>query len=211
MASIEQVGGRDPEADTRWVLALYGGAMLAIQGLENTVGWLYLLTDIAKNGVGTGTARRQWLRAFHRSWKAFQQGTSRSKLKDAKRGIKDHLDPALYNDLDRFLAGPRAQLAHRYLIERLQQPDGALPTADAIAVEALRFRPGTVLELLEVTMHANELTRRLFDRANEMRAALPAAPEAPDEVRRFVEVMVRMAMFKQFPEPMSGAERESDP
>ena len=207
MGHNEQTTGPDPEQDTRWVLALYGGTMLAIQGLENTVSWLYLLTDIAKRGPTAGKARRQWLKAFHRSWEAFQQGAPRWKLNDAVRGIKDQLDPELYADLDRFLAGPRAQLAHRYLIERLRPPDGSLPTRDAVLEGGLRFRPGTVLELLQVTMHANELTRRLFDRAHAMQAALPDAPDAPDEVREFVELMVRMTMFKEFPEPMLGADQ----
>jgi hypothetical protein len=197
----------DPEGDTRWVLALYGGTMLAIQGLENTVSWLYLLTDIVQHGGSSGDARRQWLKAFQRSWSAFQRGAPREKLNDAKRGIKDQLDPELYADLDSFLAGPRAQLAHRYLVERLRPPDGSLPTPDLLAT--LRFQPGTVLELLQVTMQANELTRRLFERADEMRAALPEAPGAPDEIKEFVELIVRATMFKQFPEPMLGAESDA--
>lgn len=101
-------------------------------------------------------------------------------MSDAVHGIKDELDPGLYEEVLRFLRGPRAQLAHRLLVERLHPPHGGLPKPDA-AVEGLRFRPGTVFELLQATMHANELTRRLFERANEMRAALPDAPDVPDE------------------------------
>jgi hypothetical protein len=191
----------DPEGDTRWVLALYGATMLAVQGLENTVSWLYLLTDVVRNGSSTGSARRQWVKAFHRSWAAFQRGAPRWKLNDAKKGIKAQLEPELYADLDEFLAGPRAQLAHRFLIERLRPPQDGVPPGASIS-EVVRFKEGTVLELLQTTMHANELTRKLFERADQMRAALPDGPDAPDEVRAFVEEMVRVTMLKEFPQPL---------
>lgn len=60
MTSDQSPAQPDPEADTRWVLALYGATMLAIQGLKNTISWLFLLTDISKNGLTNGSARRQW-------------------------------------------------------------------------------------------------------------------------------------------------------
>jgi hypothetical protein len=191
----------DPEADSRSVFAVYGATMLAVQGLENTVNWLYLLTDVLRNGTTTGSTQRQWGKAFARSFFAFQRQAPTWKLNDAKQGIKNELDPDLYADLDRFLSGPRAQLAHRFLVERLRTPDGALLTKENAS--GVRFRPGTVLELLQVTMHAKELTKRLYDRAEEIRAMLPDAPDAPHEVREFVELMVRVAMFKEFPEALT--------
>jgi hypothetical protein len=196
-------GTPNPEADTRWVLALYGAVMLAVQGLEHTISYLYLLADYAKSGGSGGGARRQWIKGFHRSWHAFQQGSARMKLNDQVRGIKDQLDPQLYEELDHFLAVPRAQLAHRFLLERLRTPVDIRTVWREEALAGMKFTPGTVLELLQVTLHANELNRKLMYRAEEIRRTLPPPPpEVPDEVIAFATQVARMAMFKEFPEAL---------
>src|SRR5205085_933826 len=109
------------------------------------VSWVYLLASY-KPAATMKPAKRQALEAFRRSWAAFQTGTSRMKLNDAARGIRDHLDPSLYADLDRFLAGPRAQLAHKFLIERLETPDAPTLRTSPDPLSNIRFKPGTVLE-----------------------------------------------------------------
>lgn len=189
--------GRDPEADAHWVLALYGATMLAVQSLENMVSWLYLLTNALRSGPTTGSFRRQWRKGFERSWHAFQHGTARAKLNDKTHGIEGYLDPGLYNELDRFLSGPRAQLVHRFLVERLR----ALPATEADPARRVKFREGTVHELLQVGLHAKNLTERLWMRAEEIRASIPEAPEVPSEVREAIEQMARMAMLKEYTAP----------
>jgi hypothetical protein len=192
----------DPEADTRWVLALYGATMMSIQNLEAAVAFVYLLANHKPSGITT-SAKRQALNEFRRSWAAYQTGTARMKLNDAARGIKSHLDPELYEELDQFLAGPRAQLAHRFLVERLRAPDAAILRAASEPMNQIRFKPGTVLELLEVTLACNRLTRALHARADELRAALPDAPDVPREMREFLERLAHAAMFKEFPESLN--------
>jgi hypothetical protein len=191
----------DPEADTRWVLALYGATMLSVQMLEFAVAWVYLLANF-EPAKSAKPVRRQVVEAFDRSWSAFQEGTGRMKLNDAKRGIKDQLAPDLYGELDRFLAGPRAQLVHRFLVERLKAPDATTLRASASPLALIRFRPGTVLELLQASMIAERLSRRLLARAEELRSAIPDAPDMPPEFREFVETLARMAMLKEFPDPL---------
>ena len=78
-----------------------------------------------------------------------------------------------------------------------------LPEKDAL--DGMRFRPGTVYELLQVALTANDLTRRLFMRADEMRQTFGTADEdVPDVVREMLNAMVGMAMLKRFPEPLIG-------
>jgi hypothetical protein len=43
----------------------------------------------------------------------------------------------------------------------------------------MKFTPGTVLELLQVTLHANELNRKLMDRAEEIRRTCSPAFRGP--------------------------------
>jgi hypothetical protein len=192
----------DPEADTRWVLALYGATMLSIQILESAIASVYLLANYDPSDMPK-PAKRQLTHAFRRSWSAFQQGTARMKLNDAARGIKHELNADLYENLDRFLAGPRAQLAHRFLVERLGPPDAATLRASDEPLSLIRFKPGTVLELLEASLTAERLSRALFDRADELRSTLPQSPDAPPELREFMERLARAAMYKEFPEPLN--------
>jgi hypothetical protein len=176
--------------------------MLSIQTLEFAVAWVYLLANY-KPSKTAKPAKRQVFEAFRRSWSAFQKGTPRMKLNDAARGVKDQLDADLYDELDRFLAGPRAQLAHRFLVERLRAPDAAALRASPEPLTLIRFKPGTVLELLETTLTCDRLSRALFDRAEDLRSAIPAAPEVPPEFREFVEQLARAAMYKEFSEPLA--------
>jgi hypothetical protein len=192
----------DPERDTRWVLALYGATMMSVQNLEAAVALVYLLAN-HKPSQTQRPAKRQLINSFRQSWAAFQTGTARMKLNDSVRGIKDHLDPDLYEEVDQFLAGPRAQLVHRFLIERLETPDAAQLRTATEPLTHIRFRRGTVLELLEATLVCERLTRALFARVDELRASLADAPEVPDELREFVEQLARAVMFKEFPKPLN--------
>lgn len=181
----------DPDADVAPVLMLYGATMVAVQGLEHEIAWLYVVVNTEASKVSSASLQRQWRDAARRLWNGFQKASAGMRLNDAKRGLKPHLDDALYAELDRFIKGPRNQLAHRFLIERL------LPTDDGAA----RFRSGTAAELVETAVQADRLSQRLHERADEVRAGWPAQPEVPAEVREFAEVLGRMAMRKEFPAP----------
>jgi hypothetical protein len=176
--------------------------MLSIQTLELAIASVYLLANHEPSDLPR-PAKRQLTDAFRASWSAYQKGTARMKLNDAVRGIKDDLNADLYEKLDRFLAGPRAQLAHRFLVERLAPPDVATLRASEEPLSLIRFKPGTVLELLEATLTADRLSRALFNRAEELCSALPQAPDAPPELREFIEQLTRAAMYKEFPEPLN--------
>jgi hypothetical protein len=113
-------------------LTLYGATMLAVQGVENQIAGLYLLANHDPTRRSNASTQRQVRTAFDRSWSAFQKGSAGMKLNDTKVGLKPHLDPDLYRRLDRFITGPRAELAHRFLVERM-----------ALRDEGESFRPGT--------------------------------------------------------------------
>lgn len=178
----------DPEAETRWVYALYGATMHAIQGLEMAVAWLYLVANTESTTGRSGSSRRQLRRTLERSWRAFQHGTAPMKLNDVQRGVRNHLEPELGDELDAFLKGPRAQLAHRFLVERLR----------VIDEREARFRPGTVAVLVEVTRQATQLMRKIMDRAEEIRSSWPDVPPAPEELRETLTEIARMTMLKEF-------------
>jgi hypothetical protein len=175
--------------------------MLSVQTLEAAVAWVYLLANYKPSGTAK-QVRRQALEGFRSSWAAFQTGTSRMKLNDAARGIKNHLDPDLYEELDWFLSGSRAQLAHRFLVEHLSTPDAVELRAADDPLSQVGFKPGTVRDLLVAALESHRLSRALFDRGEELRSALPDAPEVPPEIRSFVEKLARAAMYKEFSDPL---------
>src|SRR5437763_8409599 len=168
---------------------LYGAAMVAVQGLEHAVRWLYVVADTDPTKVSRASLERQWRHAMERLWRAFQTGTAAMKLNDAARGVKPRLDADVAAELERFLKGPRNRLVHGFLIERLRRtPDGE---------EC--FVQGTALELIEASRVAGTLTARLYERADEIRATWPQQPEPPTEVREALELIGRVAMLKEFP------------
>ena len=138
----------NPDANVSAVLMLYGAAMVAVQGLEHAVRWLYVVADTDPTKVSRASLERQWRHAMERLWRAFQTGTAAMKLNDAARGVKPRLDADVAAELERFLKGPRNRLVHGFLIERLRRtPDGE---------EC--FVQGTALELIEASRVAGTLT-----------------------------------------------------
>jgi hypothetical protein len=178
----------DPEKSTGWILALYGGAMLAVQGVEQVVAMLYLFANHDPEKESNASAQRHLKSTFETGWNAFQKGTAGMKLNDAKRGIKDHLDGELYERLDKFITGPRAQLAHRFLIERITATDAGA-----------RFIPGTALYLVEAEREATALTVLLHQRVVEIVSAYPVHESPPEEVREFAWKMSNLMMRKDYP------------
>jgi len=179
----------DREAATTWLFALYGATMLAIQGLEQQINLLYLVANHDPHRRSNSSPQRQFFQGARRTWRAFQSGSAGMKLNDTKAGIKSHIDPKLYADLDAFIRGPRNQLAHRFLIERV-------PGVERFGMPTLAR---CVVELLGASQSANRLADLLRRRTDEILATWPASEEPPAEVREYLETVGRMAILKQFP------------
>lgn len=179
----------DREAATAWLFSLYGAAMLAIQGLEQQISLLYLVANHDPHRRSNASPQRQVFQGGRKSWRAFQSGTAGMKLNDTKVGIKSHIDPKLYADLDAFISGPRNQLAHRFLIERV-------PGVERFGMPLLAR---CALELLGVLQTANRFANLLRRRTDEILATWPASEEPPDEVREYLDAIGRMTILKQFP------------
>jgi hypothetical protein len=187
------------EAFTLWFLTLYGAAMLAVQHLEHSVSFLYTVVNTNPGKRSNATAQRQWRNAYQRLWRSFQQGSSGMRLNDAQRGIKAHLSADLYDDLDKFISGPRNQLAHRYLIERVS----------FIEHEGRAYLMAAAGELIEVVQQANRLRERIDARNAEIRASWPEQTEPPEDVKKFIEDVVRITTLKQFPEEVLDRARSA--
>jgi len=58
----------DPDASVQWVLLLYGATMLAVQGFEFSLRWLYAVVNVDPNKVSNASIERQWRKAFEKMW-----------------------------------------------------------------------------------------------------------------------------------------------
>lgn len=166
--------------------------MMSVQGLEWAVSGLYAVVEVDPSKTSNAGAERQLKNAIDRMWRSYQQGTAGMKLNDRKVGIKGHISDDLYEELDAFLKGPRNQLAHNFLLERISLMEhggkGALIRAGA--------------ELLPLSLQASRLTDRLRERTLEIINSWPAGEEPPEEIRDWFERIARMATLKQFPKPV---------
>lgn len=166
--------------------------MMSVQGLEWAVSGLYAVVTVDPSKTSNAGAKRQLKNAIDRMWRAYQQGTAGMKLNDRKVGIKGHISDDLYEELDAFLKGPRNQLAHNFLLERISLMEHG-------GKEAL-IRAGA--ELLPLSLQASRLTDRLRDRTLEIINSWPTREEPPEEIRDWFERIARMATLKQFPKPV---------
>jgi hypothetical protein len=179
----------DKEAYVTWLHALYGAAMLAVQQLEQAISLVYAVGHVDPTHRSNASPQRQWRDATTATWRAFQQGTAGMKLNDASRGIKQYLDPDLHAEVEQFITGPRNQLAHRFLIERV-------PGVDQNGMPALM---GAAAELIAATLSAKRLSDALMRRADEIRSEWPVHVEPPQEIQDQLEAVARATLFKQFP------------
>jgi hypothetical protein len=97
--------------------------MSPVQQLEQAISLVYAVAHVNPTQRSNASPQRQWRNAASAAWRAFQQGSAGMKLNDTTRGIRSHFDPDSYAEVDAFIRGPRNQLAHRYLIERLPAVD----------------------------------------------------------------------------------------
>ncbi len=189
----------DANAYTVWFFALYGATMLSVQLVEHSVAFLYLVANTDPLKSSNASAKRQWSASMDRTWRAFQKGTAGMKLHDTKVGIKAHLDGDLYDELDAFITGPRNQLAHRYLLERVAHTEQG-------GLQSLAAAGG---ELLEIHQRADRLHKRLYRRAMEVMGTWPETSEPPDDVKQWLEDVGRVTMLKQFPAAMLNHARQA--
>jgi hypothetical protein len=179
----------DKEAYVMWLHALYGATMLAVQQLEQAISLVYAVGRVDPARRSNASPQRQWRNATTAMWRAFQQGTAGMKLNDASRGIKPYLDTHLYTEVDAFIKGPRNQLAHRFLIERV-------PGVDQDGMPALM---GAAAQLIEAALTAKRLSEALMRRADEIRSTWPLHADPPQEVQDRLEAVARATLLKQFP------------
>ena len=183
-----------PDADgtSFWFFSLYGATMMSVQSLEYAVSSLYVVVNVEPLKSSNASTKRQLKNAIDRMWRGFQQGSSGMKLNDRKVGIKPHISADLYNELDAFLTGPRNQLAHNFLLERiaLMEQGGR----DAL------IRAGA--ELIPMSQQAGRLSQALQDRMQKLIESWPSGEEPPEEMMEWFERIARMATLKQFPKPV---------
>jgi hypothetical protein len=163
--------------------------MLAVQQLEQAVSLLYAVGRVDPGRQSNASAQRQWRNATTAAWRAFQHGTAGMKLNDASSGIRSYLSPAVYAEVEAFITGPRNQLAHRFLIERV-------PSVDRDGMPALA---AAAAELIQAAITAGRLSKVLMSRADEIRSTWPIHEDPPAEVQQQLEAVARATLMKQFP------------
>lgn len=190
----------DEDGTSFWFFSLYGATMMSVQGLEWAVSGLYVVVNVDPSQGSDAGMKRRVKNSIDRMWRGFQQGSAGMKLNDRKVGIKDHISEDLYDELDGFLKGPRNQLAHNFLLERIALMEHG--GKDAL------IRAGA--ELLPLSLQASRLTDRLRDRTLEIIDSWPAREEPPQEVLDWFEQIARMATLKQFPRPVTEKLERAD-
>jgi hypothetical protein len=98
------------QVTTPVILMVYGTTMLAVQALEQAVSWLYAVANTDPDRESRASQQRQIRDATNRLLTAFQRGSAGMRLKDQETGLKAHIPPELFAELDRFIKGPRNQL-----------------------------------------------------------------------------------------------------
>lgn len=182
-------------AETRlWLAALYGATMIAVQRLEFSVSFLYLIGNYDPS-KGSGGAQRQLRKALARLWESLNKGTAPMKLNDAKKGVGDQLDEETRAELGKFLEGPRNRLAHRFLIQ-------AMPALGDGGVVAMAPH---VIELIEFTQAAGALADKVWMRGMELAEELPDVEPPPAWVQeRFAKLAEAVAFGNMGPESFTG-------
>jgi len=189
-------------AETRlWLAALYGATMIAVQRLEFSVSFLYLVGNYDPS-KSSGSAKRQLRKALVRQWESLNRGTAPMKLNDAKKGIGHLLDEETRAELGKFLDGPRNRLAHRFLIQ-------AMPALGEGGVVAMAPH---VIELIGFTQAAGALADKVWTRGMEVVEDLPDVEPPPEWVQERFMKLAEAAVFGDMgPESFTGDFGSSGP
>ncbi len=181
-----------------WLAALYGATMIAVQRLEFSVSFLYLIGNYDPS-KSSGSAQRQLRKALARLWESLNKGTAPMKLNDAKKGVGDQLDQETRAELGKFLEGPRNRLAHRFLIQ-------AMPALGDGGVVAMAPH---VIELIEFTQVAGGLADKVWARAMELVEERPDVGPPPVWVQERLEKLVEAVSWGDMsPESFAGDSAE---
>jgi hypothetical protein len=167
-----------------WLAALYGATMIAVQRLEFSVSFLYLVGNYDAS-TSTGSTQRQLRKALTRLWESLNKGTAPMKLNDAKKGVGDHLDEQTRAALGRFLEGPRNRLAHQFLVQ-------AMPALGDGGVVAMAPH---VIELIEFTQDTGRLADQVWTRGMELIEELPDVEPPPPWVHERLMKLTEAVVF----------------
>ncbi len=176
-----------------WLAALYGATMIAVQRLEFSVSFLYLVGNYDPS-KSSGSAKRQLRKALVRQWESLNKGTAPMKLNDAKKGVGHLLDEETRAELGKFLDGPRNRLAHRFLIQ-------AMPALDDGVVAMAPH----VIELIEFARAAGVLADKVWTKGMEMAEELLDIEPPPAWVLEHLAKLAEAAVFSDMgPESFTG-------
>jgi hypothetical protein len=179
-----------------WVERLYSETMLLVQYLEHSLALasLVLTTDPNKRYESADHFEEDLPAIFNRWWSAYQKDTAGRTL----RTIEGKLPEDLYADLERFIRLRRNWLAHRFFIECLELgPNGRG-----------RYRPGTIVELVETAKEAATLRDRVFAYSESVRKSWPASnatPEMEEWARDFGQIVTKRQMSPAMRERIAQA------
>lgn len=177
-----------------WLAALYGATMIAVQRLEFSVSFLYLVGN-CDPPKSSGNAQRQMRKGLARLWDSLNKGTAPMKLNDAKKGVGHQLDEKTRVELSKFLEGPRNRLAHRFLIQAMP----ALGDGGVIAMAP------HVIELIEFTQAASALADKVWARGMELVEELPDVEPPPPWVQERLDKLVEaVSLGNMGPESFAG-------
>lgn len=182
-----------------WLAALYGATMIAVQRLEFSVSFLYLIGNY-DSSTSSGSAQRQLRKGLARLWESLNKGTAPMKLNDAKKGVGEQLDEQTRAELGKFLEGPRNRLAHRFLIQAMP----ALGDGGVVAMAPY------VIELIEFTQTAGVLADKVWTRGMELAEELPDVEPPPAWVQERVMKLTEAVAFGDMdPESFTGGSGSS--
>lgn len=183
MLDFDKAGPHDPDGSTAAVYMLYGAAMHRVQGLEHGLAFLSMVVTHDPYAKPEGTMRDQFPATFKRWWRAFQKDTAGRALSK----IEGQIPADLYIELQAFIKR-RNWFAHRFFIEQMDVGE------DGNA----RFARGTVVKLFEVASDSGQLTKRVFDYNDAVRASWTKPSEQPPaEFMQWTEDFAHLVMRRK--------------
>jgi hypothetical protein len=162
----------DPDASAYDVLAIYGALMQQVQAFEVLLAALALLVEADPNRVSNAGLERQMRSAIAKGVHAFQNGSPAA----SRDRVKGHLAPELEEEVVA-LVPERNRLAHSFLIQQVQESSGGA-----------RFRPGTVLQIIEYAQRFAAINKKL---ELEMKRLTEELPGTPEEIANLIDRLAR--------------------
>lgn len=185
----------DLDADMGSVLKLYGATMLQLQGFEVV---LASVAEVIRHEPKAGrpmTPERMGAiltKSMRRRWHVYRKASASEHLRgdgSGRRDISDELPEGLADRIND-LIHVRNDLAHRFLRQRVLRGADGEP----------RFKPGTLLRLLEIGREANALMRELDEHRKTVIAGWPEPTPPPPEIAQWITEYSRWIVNGEIPE-----------